>query len=126
MASVYLETMIPSYLTAWRSPELVMAARQQITRDWWDNRLHDFELFVSQLVIDEGDMDMKLDPVLAEIRAVREAYAEKFAGDIKGMLADICRRQQQGGRKTVSRLPRTIDVIQKGAVPNNQPASRST
>ena len=60
MASVYLETTIPSYLTAWGSPELVMAARQQITRDWWDNRRHDFELFVSQLVIDEasaGDSD---------------------------------------------------------------------
>ena len=60
MASVYLETTIPSYLTAWRSPELVMAARQQITRDWWDNRRHDFDLFVSQLVIDEasaGDPD---------------------------------------------------------------------
>src|SRR5580698_7287001 len=54
MASVYLETTIPSYLTAWRSPELVMAARQQITRDWWDNRRHNFELFVSQLVIDEA------------------------------------------------------------------------
>ncbi len=58
--SVYLETTIPSYLTAWRSPEIVMAARQEITRDWWDNRRSDFELFVSQLVIDEassGDPD---------------------------------------------------------------------
>ncbi len=54
MPSVYLETTIPSYLTAWRSPELVMAARQQITRDWWDSRRHDFDLFVSQLVIDEA------------------------------------------------------------------------
>jgi hypothetical protein len=54
MPSVYLETTIPSYLTAWRSPELVMAARQQITRDWWDARRQDFELFVSQLVIDEA------------------------------------------------------------------------
>lgn len=60
MASVYLETTIPSYLTAWRSPELIMAARQQITREWWDSRRHDFDLFVSQLVIDEasaGDAD---------------------------------------------------------------------
>ena len=58
--TVYLETTIPSYLTAWRSPELVMAARQQITRDWWDKSRDDFELFVSQLVIDEassGDPD---------------------------------------------------------------------
>jgi hypothetical protein len=54
MPSVYLETTIPSYLTAWRSPELIMAARQQITREWWDTRRHDFELFISQLVIDEA------------------------------------------------------------------------
>lgn len=52
--TIYLETTIPSYLTAWRSPELVMAARQQITRDWWDNRRDDFDLFISQLVIDEA------------------------------------------------------------------------
>jgi hypothetical protein len=60
MPSTYLETTIPSYLTAWRSPELVMAARQEITRDWWDNRRNEFDLFVSQLVIDEasaGDSD---------------------------------------------------------------------
>jgi hypothetical protein len=52
--SVYLETTIPSYLTAWRSPDLVMAARQQLTREWWDTRREDFELFVSQLVIDDA------------------------------------------------------------------------
>src|SRR5687768_4819782 len=59
-SSVYLETTIPSYLTAWRSPELVMAARQEITRDWRDNRRTAFDLFVSQLVWDEasaGDPD---------------------------------------------------------------------
>jgi hypothetical protein len=58
--SLYLETTIPSYLTAWLSPELVMAARQEITREWWDERRNDFELFISQLVIDEasaGDRD---------------------------------------------------------------------
>jgi hypothetical protein len=51
---VYLETTNPSYLTAWRSPELVMAARQQVTRDWWDRRRGDFELFISQVVLDEA------------------------------------------------------------------------
>jgi hypothetical protein len=32
---------------------------------------------------------MKLDPVLAEIRAVREGYAEKFRGNIAAMLEDF-------------------------------------
>jgi hypothetical protein len=53
---------------------------------------------------------MKLDPVLAEIRAVREAYAEKFAGDVPAMLADLRKREQEGGRKTVSRPARRIAV----------------
>jgi hypothetical protein len=57
---VYLETTIPSYLTAWLSRDLVMAAHQQTTREWWEARRQDFELFVSQFVIDEaglGDPD---------------------------------------------------------------------
>jgi hypothetical protein len=59
-SSVYLETTIPSYLTAWRSPDLVTAAKQQVTRQWWDNRRRDFDLFVSEVVLIEaaaGDRD---------------------------------------------------------------------
>ena len=57
---VYLETTIPSYLTARPSRDLVTAAHQQITREWWDTRRHAFDLFISQMVIDEasaGDPD---------------------------------------------------------------------
>jgi hypothetical protein len=57
---VYLETIVPSYLTAWTSRDLVMAAHQQITSEWWNNRRADFDLFVSQLVLQEaavGDPD---------------------------------------------------------------------
>jgi hypothetical protein len=57
---VYLETTIPSYLAAWPSRDLVMAAHQQITREWWDNRRAAFDEFVSQLVLQEaaaGDTD---------------------------------------------------------------------
>jgi hypothetical protein len=34
MPKVYLETIIPSYLTAWSSRDLIKAAHQQITREW--------------------------------------------------------------------------------------------
>ena len=57
---VYIETTIPSYLTSWPSRDIVMAAHQQITRDWWDKRRPDFDLYVSQLVVQEageGDPD---------------------------------------------------------------------
>ena len=52
--SVYIETTIISYLTAWRSPHLIMAAHQEATRDWWDDERHHFDLFVSEAVIQEA------------------------------------------------------------------------
>ncbi|MBC7854459.1 MAG: type II toxin-antitoxin system VapC family toxin [Pirellulaceae bacterium] len=53
-SSVYIETTIPSYLTAWRSPELSMAAKQQTTRLWWDEHRQRFELFISDAVLLEA------------------------------------------------------------------------
>jgi hypothetical protein len=51
---VYLETTIPGYLMARPSRDLVTAAHRQITREWWDTRRQDFDLFISQMVIDEA------------------------------------------------------------------------
>src|SRR5436305_7868649 len=49
---VYVETTVPSYLTAWPSRDLVRAAHQQITREWWARR-GEFELYASRLVVQE-------------------------------------------------------------------------
>src|SRR5437879_6377361 len=57
--TVYIETTIPSYLTAWPSRDLLRAAEQQVTREWWDRR-SEYELRVSSLVVLEckaGDPD---------------------------------------------------------------------
>jgi hypothetical protein len=51
---VYIETSIVSYLTARPSPILVTAAHQQITRDWWARCRPGFDLYGSQLVLDEA------------------------------------------------------------------------
>jgi len=51
---VYIETTIISYLTAWRSPQLVMAAHQEATRQWWDDERHHFDLYISEVVIEEA------------------------------------------------------------------------
>ncbi len=51
---IYLETSVVSYLTAWPSRDLVLAARQQMTREWWDKQRSGFESFVSQLVLEEA------------------------------------------------------------------------
>ena len=51
---VYLETTIISYLTAKPSRDLIIAAHQELTNEWWENRRKQFDLFVSQLVIQEA------------------------------------------------------------------------
>ena len=50
---LYLESTVPSYLTAWPSRDLIRAGHQQVTKEWWLTRRADFEIYVSQLVIDE-------------------------------------------------------------------------
>jgi predicted nucleic acid-binding protein len=50
---LYMETTVPSYLTARPSRDLVVAGHQQITREWWQERRESFQIFVSQLVVDE-------------------------------------------------------------------------
>ncbi len=57
---VYIETSVISYLTARPSRDLITAAHQQLTIDWWEDRRTDFDLYVSQLVVREsgaGDED---------------------------------------------------------------------
>jgi hypothetical protein len=51
---VYIETTIVSYLTARPSRDVVVAGHQQVTHDWWDTRRANYELCVSQLVLDEA------------------------------------------------------------------------
>ena len=57
---LYLETTIVSYLTAWPSRELVMQANQQLTQEWWTRRRESFDLYISQVVMEEasaGDLE---------------------------------------------------------------------
>jgi predicted nucleic acid-binding protein len=51
---LYLETTIPSYLTSRPSRDLIIAGHQELTREWWEKRSDTFQLYISQLVIDEA------------------------------------------------------------------------
>jgi len=51
---VYIETSVISYLTANLSRDLIVAAHQQITHEWWENRRAAFQLYASQLVLTEA------------------------------------------------------------------------
>jgi len=58
---IYIESTIPSYLVARPARDLLQAARQQTSRDWWELKRHQHELFTSLIVLDEistGEAEM--------------------------------------------------------------------
>jgi predicted nucleic acid-binding protein len=81
---VYLETSIISYLRQKPSTQVVLAARQLLTHQWWNDERSNYQLVASQLVIDEASAGnpslaaerlqllagiplLQLDPVIADI-----------------------------------------------------------
>lgn len=107
---VYLETTIPSYLTAWTSRDLVMAAHQQVTREWWDNRRQDFDLFISQLVLQEvgaGDSDA----AVRRLDLVRQFPALKVVEAADDLAEELVRRVPLPERAALDALHIAIAAV---------------
>ena len=54
MEKVYIETSFVSFLSSKPSRNLLAAAWQQVSLDWWEHRRLLFDLYTSELVIDEA------------------------------------------------------------------------
>jgi len=86
MESVYLETTFISYLVARPSRDVIVAAHQQTSHEWWNKRRNDFTCNISQVVIDEvsaGDpleiqkrLDVINDLPVLEVTKSAEALAQ--------------------------------------------------
>ena len=51
--TVYLETSVVSYYTSRPSRDIVVVAHQQLTREWWEKAAEQFEVVISEAVVDE-------------------------------------------------------------------------
>ena len=51
--TVYVESSVISYLASRPSRDLVTAARQTITLEWWEERRRQYEVYISTLVEEE-------------------------------------------------------------------------
>lgn len=83
--SIYIETSIPSYLTARPSRDIRAASWQQITTQWWDECRELYDLFTSGLVLEEaalGDSEAasrRLEVLKSLEELVIDNEAEKLA-----------------------------------------------
>ncbi len=50
---VYSETSVISYLCARTSRDIVLAAHQSVTQDWWDHHRKRYDCYVSEFVLQE-------------------------------------------------------------------------
>jgi len=80
--SVYIETSIVSYLAAKPSRDLLTAACQQITSEWWENKRNEYDLFTSELVVAEASAG---DPNVAakRLKLLQEVSELKITDDVR-------------------------------------------
>jgi predicted nucleic acid-binding protein len=108
---VYIETSVISYLAARRSRNIVIAARQRLTRQWWRSR-SSYRLFVSQIVLDEAAVG---DPTAraGRLRALRGVPALAVTDEATQLAGKLVRR---GG------LPKkaTVDAFHIGLAAAHQ------
>lgn len=86
--TIYVETSVVSYLTARPSRDLVTAARQTLTRDWWEQAPERWELAISALVIEEA---AKGDPTAANrrLQVLRDLPSLPICAQAKGLAKSL-------------------------------------
>lgn len=90
-----------SYLVGWLSRDsALVASNQELTREWWAKRRHDFELFASSVVVDE----------------VSKGVPE-LAGQRHGHLRDVTLLEvTPEARRLADRLVREAGIPQKAEI----------
>jgi len=99
MEKVYVESSVISYITARPSRDLVVSARQAITNEWWEQKRKKYDVYISELVIEEiasGDIEAA-QKRLDVVKAIPNLEITETAKELAGLL------------------------ISSGAVPDNSP-----
>ncbi|MEI7685759.1 MAG: type II toxin-antitoxin system VapC family toxin [Planctomycetota bacterium] len=90
---VYLDSSVPSYLTARPNRDVFISAMRQWTQDWWENLRHKYDLYISDFVLLEirrGDAAAALlrSNVLKDIAILEDTKtARRFARKLVRRLA---------------------------------------
>lgn len=100
MPTVYLETTIPSYLAARSSRDIIIAAHQQITRDWWRDARKHFDVYISDAVLAEiclGDPDV----VARRLAIVEKLPVVEIDNEVQDLVSIYAQRLGLTGRAQI-------------------------
>lgn len=107
---VYIETTVASYLTARRNRDLIVAAHQELTVDWWTNHRQRFDIYVSDIVLREaarGD-ESAAAKRLAQLEGLAVLAVDDRAGDLARLFVwNFC----SPGTAGTSRMPRSCSAL---------------
>jgi hypothetical protein len=88
METIYLETTVVGHLAGRVHPDPAVASRQQITRNWWRGDAQIYQVFVSQLVLDECSEG---DPFAAteRLELINDLPLLESSGDVDDLAAAL-------------------------------------
>ncbi len=111
-ASVYVETSIVSYLSARLSRDLFLAACQQVTFDWWENKGSQYDLFTSELVVTEAKAGNP-DAAAKRLRFLRELPELKITETAKLLAKALVKQSALPNKAQVDALHISIAAIHR-------------
>ena len=95
--AVYPETSVVSYLTARATSNLLAAAWQAATTEWWDAHRLRFDLCTPALTIEEGWEVSKLpDEIIKELWTVKDSIAREHDNDVRKLAAYLQGSRPEG------------------------------
>jgi hypothetical protein len=81
---IYIETSIVSYLTSEPSNDIRVAANQQVTREWWNDKRFQYNLFISEFVVAEVSLGDQQE-AKKRVTVIKEISQLKATEDVWGL-----------------------------------------
>lgn len=87
---IYIETSIPSYLTARPSNDIRVMSNQNYTLEWWEQRKEYFNLYISEFVVVEASKGHK-DAATRRIKSIAGIPELKVTESVKILATALIR-----------------------------------
>lgn len=102
--AVYVENSVVSYLTARRAEKNArVAGHQDVTREWWNARRHQFDLYASAVVVEEAQ-DGDVGAAAARLEIIAQLTLLEVTKEARDLAAVLLRETRLPAKATADAL----------------------